>query len=74
MPQPPTEKTTAILRQALRAVLRPLVRLLLQNQLTYPAFAALLKEVYVELADAEFRLSGKRQTDSRVSLLTGIHR
>jgi len=74
VPQPPTEKTTAILRQALRAVLRPLVRLLLQNQLTYPAFAALLKEVYVELADAEFRLSGKRQTDSRVSLLTGIHR
>ncbi len=74
MPQPPTEQTTAILTRALRALLRPLVRLLLQNQLTYPALTALLKEVYVELADGEFQLAGKRQTDSRVSLLTGIHR
>jgi hypothetical protein len=74
LPQPPSEETTAILRRALRTLLRPLVRLLLQNQLTYPALTALLKEVYVDVADGDFPLPGKRQTDSRVSLLTGIHR
>lgn len=74
MPQPPTEETTSVLRRALRALLRPLVRLLLQNQITYPSLAALLKEVYVDVADNDFRLPNKRQTDSRVSLLTGIHR
>jgi len=76
LPQPPKEQTTEILRRALRSLLRPLVRLLLQNQITFPALTGLLREVYVELADTdpEFQLTGKRHTDSRVSLLTGIHR
>ena len=59
---------------ALRRLLRPLVRLLLDLQVTYPQLASLLKEVFVEVGDQEFRLRGKGQTDSRVSLLTGIHR
>jgi hypothetical protein len=50
------------------------VRLLLQQQITYPYLADLLKHVYVELANEEFALAEKRQTTSRVSLLTGIHR
>ena len=65
---------TPALVAALRRLLRPLVRLLLESQVTYPFLADLLKNVYVELADREFALEGKRQTTSRVSLLTGIHR
>ena len=59
---------------ATQVVLKPLVRLLLRNQVTYPALAAVLKQLYVEVADQEFAIQGKRQTESRLSLLTGIHR
>ncbi len=59
---------------ALKRLLRPLVRLLLARGVGYPHCADLLKEVYVEIADGEFQLPGKAQTDSRVSLLSGVHR
>ncbi len=59
---------------ALRRVLLPLVRLMLTRGLHYPAAAEMLKSLYVEVADHEFALDKKRQTDSRVSLLTGVHR
>jgi len=62
------------LLRALRHVLRPLVRLLLSNHVTHPTLAKLLKEVYVEVALRDFPIEGKAQTDSRITLLTGIHR
>lgn len=55
-------------------LLRPLVRLLVQRGITFPALTNLLRELYVNVAEYDFALSGKEQTDSRVSLLTGIHR
>src|SRR5262245_57201136 len=36
--------------------------------------AELLKQVYVDVAKREFPLAGAEPTDSRVSLLTGVHR
>jgi hypothetical protein len=36
--------------------------------------AGLLKELFVDVGDRDYRLPRKSQTDSRVSLLTGIHR
>ncbi len=60
--------------KALRWQLRPLIRLLLKNGLTFPFFAELLKEIFVDVAEKEFPLPGKEQTDSRINLLTGIHR
>jgi len=59
---------------ALRRVLRPLVRLLIAQGITYPALSTLLKSIYVESAEEDFRIEGKAQTDSRISLLTGVHR
>jgi len=59
---------------ALRKLLRPLIKLLLINGITYPLLSNLLKSLYVEVARNEFVLSGKPQTDSRVSLLSGVHR
>lgn len=58
----------------LARVLRPLVRLMIRSGITFPALADLLRELYVNVAEHEFALPGKEQTDSRVSLLTGIHR
>ena len=55
-------------------ILRPLVRLLLSYGITYTVFCEALRAIYVKVADEEFTLPDKPQTDSRVSLLTGIHR
>ncbi|MGB1254467.1 MAG: DUF6502 family protein [Thiolinea sp.] len=67
--QPPVSMVLAI-----RKVLRPLVRLLLHFRIAFPQLAELLKSIYVEVAEDEFRLPDKPQTDTRLSLLTGIHR
>ena len=64
----------AAFSRALRRVLLPLVRAMLTRGLHYPAVAEMLKSLFVEVADREFELDTKRQTDSRVSLLTGVHR
>ncbi len=70
-PQPPD---AARLQTPIARLLRPLVRLFIRSGLTFPALADLLRELYVNVAEYDFALSGKEQTDSRVSLLTGIHR
>ena len=65
---------TTRLQAALVRVLRPLVRLLVRRGITFPALCDMLRELYVNVAEYNFALAGKEQTDSRVSLLTGIHR
>jgi hypothetical protein len=62
------------LHAPLARLLRPLVRLCIGRGITFPALTTLLRELYVNVAEYDFALSGKEQTDSRVSLLTGIHR
>jgi hypothetical protein len=59
---------------ALRRILRPLVRLLLSHGIGFQTFTDLVKSVYIQVAEEEFKLEGKPQTDSRISLLTGVHR
>ena len=68
-----TTPSPALVR-AIRRTLRPLVRLMLAGGVTYPLVAELLKGVFVEVADREFRLGDKAPTDSRVSLVSGVHR
>lgn len=60
--------------RALRRVMRPLVNLMLARGITYPYLADLLKRLFVEVAEQEFRIDGKPCTDSRVSLISGVHR
>ena len=69
-----TSESRAAIVAAIGHMLRPLVRLLLSNGITFPVFCDLVRSAYVKVADEEFRLASKAQTDSRVSLLTGIHR
>jgi len=40
----------------------------------YPDVSRLIKEIYIDVAARDFRLDGKRVTDSRLSLLTGLQR
>ena len=63
-----------VLLSAIEKLLRPLVRLLLAHQITYPLLSNMLKGIYVDVAESEFRVNGKRQSDSRINLLTGVHR
>ena len=71
---PGTAPEAARLQAPLARMLRPLVRLLVRSGITFPAICELLRELYVNVAEHDFALPGKSQTDSRVSLLTGIHR
>ncbi len=65
---------TTPLLQALKAMLRPVARLLIARGVGLPVIVAALKEVLVEVAAREFRLDGREPSDSRISLLTGVHR
>ena len=69
-----TPRDGASLHAPLARLLRPLVRLLVARGITFPALTDLLRELYVNVAEYDFALPDKEQTDSRVSLLTGIHR
>lgn len=60
--------------RAARAILRPLVRLLVAHGITFPAFSRLAREVYIEVGTKYFALPFKKQTDSRVALVTGVTR
>lgn len=65
---------SALLFRAIRQILRPIVRLMIARQITYNDFALLLKEIFVSVADKDFTLEDEQSNDSRLSLLTGIHR
>jgi hypothetical protein len=62
------------LSEAAKTILRPLVRVLLRNGIPYGAFADMARRVYVETAEQEFALPGKKQTVSRISTITGLTR
>ena len=70
----PTDGARRALLRAVRSILAPLVRQLIAHGVTYPAFSRLTKEVYIDVGTTHFTLPFKRQTDSRVALVTGITR
>jgi Family of unknown function (DUF6502) len=75
-PQPPTPSSDLAERLIYRAltVIAPLVRLLVAYGVTYPRFAAALKRVFFDAAAQELAESGRKQTDSAISLLSGLQR
>ena len=67
-------ETQRLLAESLLKILRPLIRILLRNGVTYRAFTEAAKAVYIEVASAEFAIPGRKQTDSRISVITGLSR
>jgi len=63
-----------ILHRSILAILRPLVRILLRNNISYPAFDDMIRKAYVEVAETEFTVDGKKQTNSRIATITGLSR
>ena len=67
-------KDSLIIR-AITNVMRPLVKFLIGSGITFPMFAEILKHIYVEVAAKDFKLSPEKEvTDSRITLLTKVHR
>jgi hypothetical protein len=67
-------KTQTALIKAVSLICRPLIRLLIEKGMTFPQFRELIKELYIEVADEHFSLDAKKSSDSRIFVLTGIHR
>jgi hypothetical protein len=62
------------LLKAARRLMRPLVRQMMQSGLTFPVLADSLRRLFVEIAVNDILTDPKARTDSRISLLTGVHR
>jgi len=67
-------QNTRLVLSATRRILKPLARLLLANGVTLTSILEVLKSVLVEVAETDFPVKGKATTDSRISVLTGVHR
>jgi hypothetical protein len=67
-------KQSPALPAAVAALMGPLVRLLVANGITLPTMVEMLKASYVRVAERHFGLDGAPPTDTRVALLTGVHR
>jgi len=48
--------------------------MMIARGMTFPDLSDLLKPIFVERAETDFGLDGKRMTDSRIALLTGLQR
>lgn len=66
--------TQSSLRKAVIRILTPLVRILLRNGVSYGTFNEIAKEVFTRVAMNQFDIEGRKQTISRVSVITGLTR
>ncbi len=70
---PETDLKLSVLA-AYKRLLKPLVRILIRNNVSFGEFSEVAKDVYVEVAAADFQLPGKNVTQGRIAILTGLTR
>jgi hypothetical protein len=70
---PETDLKLSILA-AYKRLLRPLIRILIRNSVSFAEFSEIAKDVYVEVAASDFRLPDKNMTQGRIAILTGLTR
>lgn len=63
-----------ILTVSLARLLRPVVRILIRHGFSYGEFSEVARRTFVEIADRDFQLNGRKQTNARIAMLTGIQR
>ncbi len=66
--------TPVALRKAVIRILTPLVRILLGHGVSYGTFSDIVKEVFVRVAMDQFDVKGRKQSISRVAVITGLTR
>lgn len=69
-----TNNNQKILRQSLLKLLRPLARILLHRGISAPELCELVRKAYVDVAENDFTLEKRKQTTSRIAVLTGLNR
>jgi hypothetical protein len=62
------------LKHSVAKILRPLVRIMLRNGMTFREFCDMAKTVFFHVGLDELAESSKRVTDSQLSIFTGLHR
>jgi hypothetical protein len=62
------------LLSAYRKLMQPLVRVLVRKGVSYAELSEVLKSVFVEVADRDFVIPGRRTSQSRIAILTGLTR
>lgn len=67
-------KIQEALLAALEAILRPIIKLLLQSGIGYSEFASVAKLVFVQVATDDYMKRGRPANFSQVSAMTGISR
>lgn len=65
---------SALAADAVGVILKPLARLMIDHGLQLPSMLELLKKALVEEAAGTFGLADKGTSDTRIALLTGVHR
>jgi hypothetical protein len=69
----PIETPESIIN-AIEHCLKPIARLCIHFGIDHRKLNEMLKGAFVSVANEEFKVNGKSQTDSRIALLTGVHR
>lgn len=63
-----------ILAKAVVTMLRPLIRVLIRNEVTHAQLTELVRQTYVEVAYDAYSIPDQEMTFSRVAVLTGLSR
>jgi len=69
-----TNNSHKVLYRTLLKLLRPLVRILLHRGVSAPEFTEIVRRAYVSVADSDFGIDKRKQTTSRIAVLTGLNR
>ena len=67
-------KIPGVLYKSLFLLLRPLVKILLQHGISAAEFTEITHQVFVDVAENDFLIEGKKQSTARIAVLTGLHR
>lgn len=73
----PAIGTTAVLdatKAAVQHILRPLATAMIRAGMTFPMFNKLAREAFVEAAAEDFPVDGDPPNQSRIAILSGVHR
>ena len=73
-PSVPGLPEPALAAQAIARLLKPMARLMIDHGLQLPTMVELLKKALVEEAQDAYGLADKGSSDTRIALLTGVHR
>jgi len=68
------DKKNRAIYAAMIRILRPLIQILIRNGISYGTFADLAKWLFVDVAKRDFAIDARKQTLSRISVITGLNR